>query len=207
MKKWLSEGRAKEVLVGGALAVLLLHAKGHDVGGSKDFLKDSSIEKKVPEAKAMLEQFDGKIVLPVDVGLSVKTERRDTGELKIERHEADVDSINKGQIWDIGEKTIERYVEVINNSHYIVMNGPVGVYEVEDFAKGTKAVLEAIARCDAFSLLGGGHTVAAIEKLGIGKRHFNYVSLSGKALIGYLCGEELPGLAALEENQKKFPKV
>ncbi len=207
MKKWLSEGRIKEVLVGGALAVLLLHAKGHDVGDSKDFLKDSSIEEKVPEAKAMLEQFDGKIVLPLDVGLSVKTERPDTGELKIERHEADVGSISKGQIWDIGDKTIERYIEVINNSHYIVMNGPVGVYEVEDFAKGTKAVLEAIARCDAFSLLGGGHTVAAIEKLGIEKRHFNYVSLSGKALIGYLCGEELPGLVALEENQKKFPKV
>jgi phosphoglycerate kinase len=207
MKKWLSEGRAKEILVGGALAVLLLHAKGHGIGDSEEFLKNSSIEAKMPEAKAMLEQFDGKIVLPLDVGLSVKTKRQDTDTIKIERHEADVDSITKGQIWDIGEKTIERYVKVINNSHYIVMNGPVGVYEVEDFAKGTKAILEAIARCDAFSLLGGGHTVAAIEKLGIEKRHFNCVSLSGKALIGYLCGEELPGLAALEENQKKFPEV
>lgn len=207
MKKWLSEGRAKEALVGGALAVLLLHAKGHDVGGSAEYLKNSNLEQKVPEAKEMLEKFDGKIVLPVDVGLSVKTERPDTETIKIERHEADVGSIKKGQIWDIGPKTIERYVQVINNSHYIVMNGPVGVYEVDDFAKGTKAVLEAIARCDAFSLLGGGHTVAAIEKLRIEKGHFNYVSLSGKALISYLCGEELPGLAALEENQKKFPKI
>jgi phosphoglycerate kinase len=66
-------------------------------------------------------------------------------------------------------------------------------------------VLEAIARCDAFSLLGGGHTTAAVERFGLDKKDFGYISLSGKALIEYLCGKELPGITALEENEKRFP--
>ena len=204
MDKWLSDGRAKEVLVGGALAVLLLHANGHDVANSKDYLKNSSLESKVPDAKRMLEKFDGKIVLPLDVGVSMKKPRPDTEGIRLERVDSDVNSIKGGQVWDIGEKTVERYVQVINNSHYIVMNGPVGVYEVDDFSKGTRALLEAIANCDAFSLLGGGHTIAALERFNIDKKHFGYVSLSGKALIAYLCGDELPGIKAIEENNKKF---
>jgi len=195
MKKWLADGRAREVLVSGALAILFMKAAGHSVGDSQEYLKTSKLEERIPEAKALLEQFDGKIVLPVDVGLSID----------MQRHDADSDAIKSGQIWDIGPKTIQRYTEVINNSHCVVMNGPAGVYELEDFSTGTRALLEAIARCDAFSLLGGGHTVTAIEKLGIEKKHFSYVSLSGKALIEYLCGKELPGIKALEENEAAFP--
>lgn len=194
MKKWLSEGKAKEVLVCGALSVLLLQASGHHVADSYQYLKDSGLLEKIPEAKEMLQNFDGKIVLPVDVAVSVD----------MKRNEVPVNQIKKGQIWDIGQGTIERYKEVISNSHCIVMNGPAGVYELEDFSKGTKELLECIASSDAFSLLGGGHTVSAIERFGIDKTHFNYVSLSGKALIEYLCGYELPGLKALEENEKKF---
>ena len=195
MKKWLAEGRAKEVLVCGALSVLLLHADGHPVGDSADYLRDSGLMEKVPEARELLREFDGKIVLPVDVALSIE----------MRRVESDVHGVRKGQIWDIGSKTVERYKEVINNSHYIVMNGPCGVYELDDFSEGTREILGSIARSDAFSLLGGGHTVAAIERFGIDKKYFSYVSLSGKALIEYLCGETLPGIAALEENEKQFP--
>ncbi len=194
MKKWLSEGRAKEVLVCGALSVLFLRAEGNSVGDSLGYLRESGLEEKLPEAKELLETFDGKIVLPVDVGLSVDARRRD----------ADVGHISAGQIWDIGPKTIERYKEVINNSHFVVMNGPAGVYEQDDFALGTRAILQCIANSDSFSLLGGGHTVSAIERFGIDKRDFSYVSLSGKALIEYLCGAQLPGLVALEENEKQF---
>ncbi|MEM5814698.1 MAG: phosphoglycerate kinase, partial [Candidatus Aenigmatarchaeota archaeon] len=122
------------------------------------------------------------------------------------RIESNVDSIQKGQVWDIGPKTVARYKEIIDNSHCVVMNGPAGVYEIEDFAAGTKALLEAIARCDAYSLLGGGHTITALERFGIDRKYFSYVSLSGKALIEYLCGKELPGLTALDENEKRFPK-
>jgi 3-phosphoglycerate kinase len=87
------------------------------------------------------------------------------------------------------------------------MNGPAGVYEMEAFSKGTKALLEAVSESKAFSLLGGGHTVTAIERFGIDKKKYGYVSLSGKALIEFLCGKTLPGIAALEESHKKFEKV
>jgi phosphoglycerate kinase len=196
MGKWLADGRAREVLVCGALAVLLLYASGRKVGDSLAYLRDSGLLERVPAAKGMLDRFGGRIVLPVDVGLSINMQRVD----------ADADRIEKGQIWDIGPKTVERYAEAISRSHCVVMNGPAGVYELEDFSRGTKALLEAVARSDAFSLLGGGHTISAIEKLGIDKKHFGYVSLSGKALIEYLCGKELPGISIIEENEKRFPK-
>jgi phosphoglycerate kinase len=195
MKKWLAEGRAREVLVGGALSVLFLYASGCPVGDSIGYLKDSGLMGKVPEAKSLLDEFDGKIVLPVDVGLSVD----------MKRIEADAESIRGGQIWDIGAKTIERYREIINNSHCVVMNGPAGVYELDEFSHGTKALLKTIADSDSFSLLGGGHTVSAIERFGLDKKNFGYVSLSGKALIEYMCGQTLPGIAALIENEQRFP--
>jgi len=195
MKKWLREGKARKVLVCGALATLLLHAQGHKVGESMEFLNLSSLEEHCAEAKKMLEEFDDRIALPVDVGLSVG----------MERHDLAVGDIHKGQIWDIGPKTVERYREDIFNSHTVVMNGPAGVYEMEAFSKGTRGMLEAIAQCDAFSLLGGGHTVTAVEKFGIEKHHFSHISLAGKALIAFLSGHELPGIKALEENEKLFP--
>jgi phosphoglycerate kinase len=173
------------------------HASGHHVGDSMEYLKESGLLGKIPEAKELLERFDGKIVLPVDVGLSIG----------MERHEADASQIQKGQIWDIGSKTIERYKHVINNSHFIVMNGPAGVYELDDFSHGTRAILETVANCDAFSLLGGGHTISAIERFSLDKSHFGYVSLSGKALIEYLCDGELPGVSALHENELRFPDI
>jgi len=201
MKKWLEEGRAREVLVGGALSVLFLHAAGHGVGESATYLRDSGLEQHLPAAKSLLQDFDGKIVLPVDVGLSVK----DPHSENVERLDADVGQIHKGQIWDVGPKTVARYTETINNSHSVVMNGPLGVYEMDDFSKGTRSVLETIARCDAFSLLGGGHTITALERFNIDKKYFGYVSLSGKALVEYLCGKALPGIVALDENEKMFP--
>ncbi|MBD3209948.1 phosphoglycerate kinase [Candidatus Micrarchaeota archaeon] len=207
MDRWLTDGRARKVLVGGALSVLLLYARGHDVAGSRDYLKNSGLDEKIPRAREMLEKYDGRIVLPVDAGVSLKKENGANGATTIERKDSDVGEISEGQIWDIGPKTIENYRKVINNSSFVVMNGPVGVYEVDGFSAGTRRILEAVAESDAFSLLGGGHTLAAIEKFGISPRRFGYVSLSGKALMSYLCGEKLAGLEALEENEKDFPEL
>ncbi len=195
MKKWLRDGRARKILVCGALATLMLHASGHKVGESMEFLNLSNMEAHCAEAKEVLAEFNDRISLPVDVGLSVG----------MERHECGVADVHRGQIWDIGPKTVELYKESIFNSHTVVMNGPAGVYEMDAFSKGTRGVLEAIAQSDAFSLLGGGHTVTAVEKFGIEKEHFGHISLAGKALIEFLSGHELPGLKALEENEKKFP--
>ncbi len=195
MEKWLENGRARKVLVGGALSILMLHAKGSNVGGSLEYLKESGLIQHKNRAKELIETYNGKISLPVDVALD------DDGK----RKELPVGEIDGKSICDIGSNTIERYMEVINNSHAIVMNGPMGIYEDEKFSKGTCEVLKGISMCDAFSLIGGGHTLAAIEKFDLDKRYFSYVSLSGKALIEYLCGVELPGLKALEKNAGKFP--
>ncbi|MFH1394171.1 MAG: phosphoglycerate kinase [Candidatus Micrarchaeota archaeon] len=197
MEEWLASNRAREILVGGALSILMLHASGKNVGSSMKYLEESGLLEYAERAKKLIDTYNGKIKLPLDVAMNVDGER-------VEKKVAEVDG---GQIQDIGPKTTERYIEVINNSHAIVMNGPMGVYENEKFEKGTREILNAIAKCDAFSLLGGGHTLAAIEKFNIDKRYFSYVSLSGKALVEYLCGKELPGLRALEENEKKFPGI
>lgn len=205
MKKWLEEGKARKILVGGALATLLIHAKGHEVAGSMEFLKKSSLESHCDDAKEILKKFDGHIVLPVDVGLTVeKPSTLDDGKTERVRNNSSVDQIKEGQIWDIGPKTIELYKETIFNSHAIVMNGPAGVYEIADYSKGTHEILETIAKSDAFSLLGGGHTISALKKFNLNWKHFGYVSLAGKALIQYLSGKELAGLKALEENEQKF---
>ncbi len=186
-------GKKGIYLIGGAIAILLLKAKGYNVGLSEKYLQDEGLLEHLERAKKILE-IQG-LMLPVDVGLKV-------GENRID---ADADNIKDGEIFDIGPKTAERYAGIIKNAKTIVMNGPMGVYEQPAFSAGTKAVLEAIAKSRGFSLLGGGHTTSALEALGFRKENFGYVSLSGKALIKYLCGKKLPALEALEENEKNFP--
>ncbi len=107
-------------------------------------------------------------------------------------------------ICDIGTKTIQRYSEIVGKAKSIVVSGPVGIYENKEFMKGTKELLEAVADSKAFSLVGGGHTVAAVEQFGLEKK-MGYVSTAGGALIEFLMGEKLPGVAALEEAAKRQP--
>lgn len=185
-------GKKGKYLIGGAIAILLLKAKGHSVGLSEKYLEKEGLLDHLERAKRILE-IEG-LQLPVDVGLRLNGRRIDAG----------VDKIEDGEIFDIGPKTAEKYAELLKNAKSIVMNGPMGVYEQPDFATGTRVVLEAIAKSRGFSLLGGGHTTSALETLGFRKEDFGYVSLSGKALIKYLCGKKLPGLEALEENEKNF---
>lgn len=106
-------------------------------------------------------------------------------------------------ILDIGRQTVDAYSKQILQAGSIVLNGPMGVYEKAEFASGTKAILQAVANSPAFSLLGGGHTLSALEKFKISYSKFGYVSLSGKALVEYLSGEKLPGVKMLEDAAKK----
>lgn len=194
MRKWLSDGRAKKFLAGGALSILFLKAKGYSLGDSEEYFEEAELDEYLEDARKLLEEHGGKIEVPVDVGLKVDDRRV----------ECDADKIKEGQIFDIGRKTMEIYKKIIAESGAVVMNGPMGVYEIDEFAEGTRVVLQAIYDSKAYSLLGGGHTITALKKLGIGKEGFGYVSLAGKALIEYLCGKELPGINALDENEKKF---
>ncbi|MDD5336865.1 MAG: phosphoglycerate kinase [Candidatus ainarchaeum sp.] len=195
MERWLASGRVKKILLGGALSVLFIYAKGCKIGESLDYLVKTDLVKHAGGAKRMLEKYPGKIEIPVDVGLNIMGKRVD----------ANVNEIDRGMIFDIGEKTLLKYKEIIFDSDFIFVNGPAGVYEQKEFEFGTRHVLEAISRAPGFSLVGGGHTITAIEKFKIPKEKFGYISLSGKALVEYLSGNELPGLKGLKDNVGKFP--
>jgi len=186
-------GKKGTYLIGGVIAILLLKAKGYNIGASEKYLEKEDLLQYLGRAKKIA-SLEG-VVLPVDVGLNIDGKRVD----------ASIDKIEKGEIFDIGPKTIENYYKILLNAKNIVMNGPMGVYEVKEFNHGTKKILEAISKSKGFSLLGGGHTTTALKELGFKNEDFGYVSLSGKALIKFLCGERLPGLEALEENEKNFP--
>ncbi len=196
MQKWMDNGKIKNALLGGVVGILFLKASGVNIGKSEKFLEERGILKHLGEAKAMLEKYSEKIVIPVDLGLNVDGKRVDC-------NVTDAECIAKGEIFDIGPKTIEKYREIIAKEKTIMINGPMGVYELEEFSVGTKAILNTIADCQNFSIVGGGHTITAIEKFQIERTKFSYISLSGKALIEYLSGKELIGITALKENARK----
>jgi len=193
MKTWLASGKASKVLLGGTVSVLFIYADGYRNEASKRYLEEEELMAFVPDAKELLEKYRDRIFVPEDVALNVEGKRV----------ESRVDALGEGPIFDIGEETIEKYSEEIFNTKKILINGPMGVYEMPQFETGTRKILEAIAESEAFSLVGGGHTISAIEKFKIPEDRFGYVSLSGKALIQYLSGKELPALKALKESSSK----
>lgn len=196
MKKWLEKGKIKNALIGGVMGILFLKVSGHEIGKSEEFIKSKVKPEYFEEAKNLLAKYKEQIIIPVDVGLNV-------GGKRIDCDANDSSMMATGEIFDIGQKTAARYKDILSNAKTIMINGPMGVYEIEEFSKGTREVLNTIADCQNFSIAGGGHTITAIEKFQIDKTKFSYISLSGKALIEYLSGKELVGITALKESAKK----
>ncbi len=190
MKHWFGKlGNKVSFLLGGAIGNLFLHAKGIDVGrATLDFLEKNGSLKYVEDAKDLFAKFNANIILPVDVVCTSE------GQI-LERSVTEIPK--DGSVMDIGSKTVEIFNKHIAKASRIMVNGPLGVYEQLNFANGTREVLNAVANSGAFSLIGGGHTVSAIEKFGINKKNFGYISLAGKALVQYLCGEKLAGIDLL----------
>src|SRR3990170_829097 len=190
----LGNGIADFVLVGGVTGQLFLAAKGVDLGkGNMAYLEKKELMGLVAGIKALMEEFDGKVVMPEDVALDVNGKRKETPVSKLPTEHS---------IFDIGAKTVENYAKLISKAKSIVVSGPMGVYENKEFNYGTKKVLEAIANSKAFSLAGGGNTIAAIEEYGLTKK-IGYISTAGGALIEFLMGKKLPGVVALENAVKK----
>ena len=185
----LGNGIADCVLVGGVTSQLFLAAKGVDLGkGNMAFLEKKELTGLIPGIKALMAQYPDKVMVPVDVALDVGGKRKEIPVSKLP---------TENSIFDIGAKTVENYAKLISNAKSIVVSGPMGVYENKKFNYGTKKVLEAIANSKGFSLAGGGNTIAAIEEYGLTKK-IGYVSTAGGALIEFLMGKKLPGVAALE---------
>ena len=181
---------ADHVLTGGITGHLFLVARGYNLGKpNMELLEKKELMGLVPGIKELMEKYPGKIETPIDLAVEVDGKRK---EITVEELPTDY------PIYDIGTKTIERYSQIISTAKSIVFSGPPGVYEKEEFAKGTKGLFEAIAKSNAFSLIGGGHSVAAVHSFGLADR-MGYISTAGGALIEFLMGKELPGVAALEK--------
>ncbi len=193
----LEKGIADKVLTGGLVGHVFLKAKGAELGApSEEVLEKKGLAALVPSMKALLDEFPGKIEVPVDVAYEIEGRREET----------DVDKLPVDYpIFDIGSKTADAYASEVAKAKSIIVSGPLGVYEKDLFAEGTRRVFEAVARSGAFSLAGGGDTVAALKKLGL-EGKFSFVSLAGGAFIEYLMGKKLPGVEVLEKAAEKAGK-
>jgi phosphoglycerate kinase len=174
--------KVDRLIVGGGIANTFLLAAGKPIGKS---LAEPDL---VAEAKKIL--ATGKVPLPVDVVVSTSMD----GEGKVK----DVAAVGKDEmILDIGPRTAKAYADEIAKAGTIVWNGPVGVFEKDQFAKGTQTIARAIASSSAYSIAGGGDTVAAINKFGI-TDEIDYISTAGGAFLEFLEGKKLPAVEALE---------
>ena len=178
------------VLTGGVVGHVFLAAKGFDLGKlNTSFLEKKELMGLVPGIKELIQKYPDKIKTPKDLAIEVNGKRK----------EISVDELPANYpIFDIGTKTAENYAKIISNAKSIVVSGPMGVFENSEFIFGTKRIFEEIANSKAFSLAGGGHTIAALQKLELADK-ISYVSTAGGALIEFLMGKKLPGVVALEK--------
>jgi phosphoglycerate kinase len=190
----LGNGIADYVLVGGVTSQLFLAAKSVDLGkGNMAFLEKKELTGLIPGIKELIQKYGDRVQVPVDVALDVNGKRKEIDVSKLPTDKS---------IFDVGAKTVENYSKFIAKAKSIVVSGPMGVYENKEFNYGTKKVLGAIANSKAFSLAGGGNTIAAIEEYALTKK-IGYISTAGGALIEFLMGKKLPGVVALENAVTK----
>jgi phosphoglycerate kinase len=192
----LDNGIADYVLTGGVVGQLFLVAKAFDLGApNMKFLEEKKLMDLVPGITELMRRYQNKIRAPIDVAIQVNKKRQ---EVPVEKLPTEY------PMFDIGAKTVEEYAKIIRNAKSIVVSGPMGVFENSEFVYGTKKIFEEIANSRAFSLAGGGHTIAALQELGLSNK-ISYVSTAGGALIEFLMGKKLPGVVALEKNVAKKP--
>jgi phosphoglycerate kinase len=185
--------KCEQLVVGGGIANTFLKATGHNVG--KSLCEDDL----VPTAQALIEKMTARgatIPIAVDVVCGKKFDANEPAVLKDAGDVADDD-----MIFDIGPKSAQELAEIIMKAGTVVWNGPVGVFEFDQFGEGTKTIAMAIANTNAFTLAGGGDTIAAIQKYDIYDK-VSYISTAGGAFLEYLEGKVLPAVAILEERAK-----
>ncbi len=183
--------KVDQLVVGGGIANTFLKAAGHEVGKS---LCENDL---VPTAKALMEKMSQRgAAVPIAVDV-VCGKKFDANEPAVKK---DVGSVAADDmIFDIGAKSANELVEIINNAGTVVWNGPVGVFEFDQFGEGTKTIANAIAQTKAFTLAGGGDTIAAIQKYGIYDK-VSYISTAGGAFLEFLEGKVLPAVEILEQR-------
>ncbi len=179
------------LLIGGGMAFTFLKAQGFEVGQS---LLETDRIQDVNELLSLAKEKNVEIVLPVDVVVSKELDGSMPSKIVDVSH---IPADEKGL--DIGPKTIELFKAKLDNTKTVVWNGPMGVFEVKDFSKGTKEIAQKISELSAYTVVGGGDSAAAIRLLGLDESKFDHISTGGGASLELLEGKDLPGLKVLEE--------
>ncbi|MEU9743781.1 phosphoglycerate kinase [Micromonospora chersina] len=179
--------KVDRLLIGGGMCFTFLKAQGHEVGTS--LLEEDMVE----TCRNLLERSGGEIMLPVDVVAA------DAFAPDAAHDVVPADGIPSHRLGlDIGPETVAGFAAALSQAKTIFWNGPMGVFEMAAFANGTRGVAEAITKADAFSVVGGGDSAAAVRALGLDESSFGHISTGGGASLEYLEGKTLPGIAALE---------
>ncbi|MBU1531277.1 MAG: phosphoglycerate kinase [Gammaproteobacteria bacterium] len=185
--------KCEQLVVGGGIANTFLKATGHNVG--KSLCEDDL----VPTAQKLIEKMTARgatIPIAVDVVCGKRFDANEPAVLKDAGDVADDD-----MIFDIGPKSAQELADIIMKAGTVVWNGPVGVFEFDQFGNGTKVLAQAIAESPAFSIAGGGDTLAAIDKYGVGEQ-ISYISTGGGAFLEFVEGKVLPAVEVLEQRAR-----
>ncbi len=183
--------KVDHLILGGGIANTFLMAQGKTVGAS---LAEKDLVQEATKVTALIERNGGQIPLPTDVVCATSFDEKAPGVLK------SVDDIADGEmVLDFGPETMTEIENIIRSAGTVVWNGPVGVFEFPSFEGGTRAMAQAIAASTAFSIAGGGDTIAAVTKFGVADK-IDYISTAGGAFLEFLEGKTLPALDILEKR-------
>ncbi len=189
--------KVDKILVSGVLGELCLVAKGASVGYSKEFFfKQQGFDKIIPKLKQLLALAANKIMLPADLAVEENGARAEYPVSQLAAKDALMP-------YDIGRKTIAGFSTAIASAKTVYYKGPQGYYENPLFEQGTRSVLKAVEASAAFKLMGGGHSLSALEKFGVDKGKISHISLAGGAVVEYLQGKRLPGVEALKASYRR----
>jgi phosphoglycerate kinase len=183
-----------ELIIGGGIANTFLKASGYNIGNS---LFEENLVPAATSLLAMAEKQGKTIPMPVDVVCAKEFSKRAPAQCKTV---SDIESDDL--IMDVGPETAKIYASILQRSKTIVWNGPLGVFEFDQFGHGTEALANAIAESNAFSVAGGGDTLSAIAKYGVSE-YISYISTGGGAFLEFLEGKKLPSIAILETRQSQ----
>ena len=186
-------GKVDQLIVGGGIANTFIAAEAHSVGNS---LYEPDLLDAARQVMAQAKARGAEVPVPVDVVVAPEFSAHAPATIKA------VDQVHDSElILDIGPRTAEQYAALIAKAGTVVWNGPVGVFEFDAFGRGTEALAKAIAASDAFSIAGGGDTLAAVDKYGV-EDGISYISTGGGAFLEFLEGKELPAVTALNARAK-----
>jgi phosphoglycerate kinase len=186
-------GKADRLLIGGGMVFTFLAAQGHEVG--KSLLEEDQLDV-CREYLARAEESGVEILLPTDIVVDTAFP---SGDREPDPQVVAADAIPVGSLGlDIGPASAARFAEAVAGARTVFWNGPMGVFETDAFAAGTRVVAEALTKVDGLSVVGGGDSAAAVRSLGFDEAAFGHISTGGGASLEYLEGKELPGISVLE---------